>query len=65
MDIRMHRQGEKHPLSKLTAQDVLKIRARHIPANRNHGAAAISRDYRVNKRTISDLISGKNWGWLK
>lgn len=62
--LRPHRRGEKHPLAKLTEADVLIIRKRYVPASRVHGAPAIARDYRVNPKTIKDILSGANWGWL-
>lgn len=54
--------GEQHPHHKLTADDVLAIRATYVP-----GAvtlADLAERYGVSKQTISVILSGKSWGWL-
>lgn len=55
-------QGEQHPHHKLTAGEVLTIRASYIPGLIT--LADLAKCYGVSKQTISVILSGKSWGWL-
>ena len=46
---------------KLTAEDVMEIRARYL---KGHGAKAMAPEYGVSFQTIYDVLSGRSWGWL-
>lgn len=54
--------GSNHPTSKLTEQDVLKIRALHKP--RKVGMIQISRKLNLPQSAIRGVISGKSWKHL-
>lgn len=47
--------GENHPRAKLTAKQVLEI------VNSNKSQKELSKMYGVNKKTIYDIMIGKNW----
>lgn len=54
--------GEQHSLHKLSAEDVLAIRASYVP-----GAvrmADLAEEYDVSTSTISCILNGKTWDWL-
>lgn len=54
--------GEKHPMSKLCEQQVLKMREM-----RAFGMtyAEIGNTFEISRRHASDVVRGINWGWLK
>lgn len=52
--------GENHPNSKLTKEDVIKIRSLY-PSNTH---LQIAKMYGMCRRQIGDIINRKNWGWL-
>lgn len=53
--------GEKVVFAKLTEADVREILA--LAGSATH--AEIAEQYQVNSSTISRILSGKRWGWLK
>ncbi|MFN3836783.1 MAG: hypothetical protein ACK4MI_03625 [Brevundimonas sp.] len=52
--------GEKQWMSKLTEADVRRIRS----LNGKKSQAALAREYDVHPTTISDVMTGRRWGWL-
>ncbi len=57
-----HNRGERHGMSKLTKDDVVAIRAEY--ARGGISQAALGKRYSVSQLTISDITTGKRWGWL-
>lgn len=55
--------GEQHPSRKLTAGDVLSIRASYVPGVIT--LADLARCHHVSKQTISVILQGKSWRHLK
>ena len=55
--------GEKHPLAKLTEDDVRDIRK--LLQIKTVAQARIAEQFGVSYQTISYIASGKTWGWLK
>jgi hypothetical protein len=55
-------QGEKHPLSKLTNEDVLKIRSLHKP--RIYTAKQLAKEFNVKETAINCIIYNKTWKHL-
>lgn len=51
--------GERHPRAKLTAQDVLDIRAEYRP--RVVTAKHLAERYEVSEGAIRDIVSGRTW----
>ena len=51
--------GHRNPNVKLTAEQVLQIRARSTEPQR-----LLAEEFGVAQNTISQIISGKNWTWL-
>ena len=54
--------GESHGMSKLTAHQVLEIRARCIGKYGEQTVLAV--EYGVTKAYISDIVRRKRWAWL-
>lgn len=52
-------QGEKHPLSKLTKENVLKIL--ELNKKDNIGCKKLGRIFNVNPSTIQDILNNKSW----
>ncbi len=50
--------GERHPLSKLTTDNVLEIRHSTLPGS------ALAKKFSVSQGTISGIRSGHSWSWL-
>jgi hypothetical protein len=46
---------------KLSAEDVMSIRQRHLAGTTGKALAA---EYGVTPATVYDVISGRSWGWL-
>ena len=57
--------GESHFNSKLTEEDVLEIRKLYIPWDRDFSLYALARKYNVTMSAIHDIVTRKNWKWLK
>jgi hypothetical protein len=57
-----HIRGEKNPSSKLTAEDVIKIRLLH---KQGHTNVEIAKLFGLEKSHVSDIVTGKAWDWLK
>jgi len=53
--------GEKNNMSKLTEEDVRKIRKRLGKETQR----VIAMDFNVSQQTISRIATGKLWGWVK
>jgi hypothetical protein len=54
--------GERNGKHLLTAEDVRSIRQQHRERSATQAALAVA--YDVHPTTISNAISGRNWGWL-
>jgi hypothetical protein len=54
--------GERHPLSKLSKDQVLTIKQRLAQGD---SCVAISKAFGVAAATISTIKNGRTWGWLK
>ena len=54
--------GENNPISKLTEQDVLEIRAKFKP--RIYGRKELALEYNVKEATIKDVILRKSWNHI-
>lgn len=54
--------GERNPCAKLTAQQVLEIRAKYIPWR--YSLSKLAQEYGVDFTTISLIIRRKKWAWL-
>lgn len=55
-----HNRGERHGASKLTENDVRKIRALIGTTSQ----AAIARMFNIHQCAISEIKTGRKWGWL-
>lgn len=53
--------GEAVWTAKLTAVDILDIRAFCIPWSRKFGVRALARQYGVDESTVANVVSGKSW----
>lgn len=53
--------GERVAGVRLTADDVVAIRARYRSGDSQHGQRPIAREYGVSQRAISFLLSGRTW----
>ena len=53
--------GEDNIMSKLTTEQVVRIREVYTPYSSKFGARALSRDFGVNKETILDIVHGRTW----
>lgn len=56
--------GEEHPGSKLTEEDVLEIRRRHIKGCSESGARPLGKIYKVCHTIILDIVNNKTWTHL-
>lgn len=59
---RAHLRGERVPTSKLTEQDVLRIKRLLSCGEMSH--QAIADHYGVRREAVTRINLGKNWGWL-
>jgi hypothetical protein len=63
-----NRRGVQNGNAKLTPEAVRDIRKWHIPG-RNQAergnTAALALKYGVNRRTITRIVDGVEWGWLE
>jgi len=53
--------GCKNPASKLSEDDVKKIRGRYTPKSHTDGARALSKEYGVHHQTVSRIVRGERW----
>jgi hypothetical protein len=53
--------GERQWMAKLTADGVREIRRRHAAGETQ---AALATEYGVGQASVSNLVTGKTWGWL-
>lgn len=57
--------GEKHPLAKLTAADVIAIRRDYRWGSSEFGIGGLASRYGVSKRLIHNVIRGSAWAHIK
>lgn len=55
--------GEENANSKLTANDVRRIRRLYVPRGR-YSARQLAREYGVHHDTVEKVIHRENWAWL-
>jgi len=55
--------GINNPISKLTEQDVIEIRAKFMP--RIYGRKELAMEYNVKESTIKDVILRKSWSHIQ
>lgn len=55
--------GERHGLSKLTTNDVLKIR--DLYSSGDYTQQEIANRFRINRKTVSKIVLRQRWSWLK
>lgn len=53
--------GENHGRAKLTEEQIREIRQRYKPKHHRNGAAAMAREFNVNRSTIERAIHGIYW----
>lgn len=53
--------GERHPMSKLKTEDVIRIREMYNAGKTHKEIAEI---FGVSRRQVGDIVNCKNWGWL-
>jgi len=58
------RQGGRNGATKLTADDVIAIRDRWVPNDRQNSTAAIARDFGVTQSNVVQIVTGKTWRHL-
>lgn len=56
--------GKRNGRTKLSAEDVVTIRARYKRRDPINGAAALAKEYGVTDVAIIKAARGTNWGWL-
>jgi hypothetical protein len=57
--------GEQQGRAVLTIEDIKEIRRRCKPYDKENGCTALAREYGVKHPTISNVITGETWGWVK
>lgn len=57
-------QGEKNPMSILTADKVKQIRNEFIPHDKDYGVTGLSKKYGISISHISSILHRRRWGWL-
>lgn len=58
---RKRRSGEVNGASKLTSENVDQIRARYVKGSKDHGLAALAKQFTVGTSTIYDVVCGRTW----
>lgn len=58
------KQGEKHPMSVLTEEQVMCIRALNKKAGVNYTAESIAKELNTHKRTIQNILNYRSWSHL-
>ena len=53
--------GENHHAHKLTKEDVSYIKSNYKKRDREYGAVALSKKFKVDRTTIHDIVRGKTW----
>jgi hypothetical protein len=56
--------GQKHPMRKLTADEVLEIRRLYDSTKKRTGAGVLAARFGVSRDTIARAATGKNWSDL-
>lgn len=57
--------GERHGRSVLTAAIVKQLRARYIKGSREHGSAALAREFGLNQRTVYAAVTRLTWSEVR
>ena len=57
--------GEQQGCAVLTTREIKEIRRRCKPYDKKNGCSALAFEYGVKHPTISNVITGKTWGWVK
>lgn len=53
--------GAKNPAAKLTAEQVVFIKAHFIPRDNEYGCVPLSKKFNVHRKTISRVVNGTSW----
>lgn len=53
--------GEKHPMHKLTEDNVRYVREHYIKRDKQYGAVPLANKFHVDRTTIMDIINNKLW----
>lgn len=53
--------GAKNPAAKLTAEQVVFIKAHFIPRDNEYGCVALSKKFNVHRKTISRVVNNISW----
>jgi hypothetical protein len=53
--------GAKNPAAKLTAEQVVFIKAHFIPRDNEYGCVALSKKFNVHRKTISRVVNNTSW----
>ena len=53
--------GEHNPAAKLTAEQVVFIKAHFIPRDNEYGCVALSKKFNVHRKTISRVVNNTSW----
>lgn len=56
-----HNRGERHPLSKLTEDEVISIRSQRGAVLQRD----LAKDFGITQGTVSAIQTAERWGWLK
>lgn len=53
--------GDKNPSAKLSAEEVLEIRAKYVRGSKDFGTVALAREYGVTDVMIGKIVRGECW----
>jgi hypothetical protein len=59
------KRGEDHHMTTLTIGQVQRIKRVHQPHHKKFGTKPLSKRYSVSCGTISQIVAGKRWAWVK
>ena len=65
LEKKRHAFGEKSPSHKLCREIISTIRLNHTKGDRNFGSVGLAKILGLNRKTVSDVISGKRWSHIK
>ena len=57
--------GERHGRARLTVALVKQLRARYVKGSREHGSAALAREYGLNQRTVYAAVTRLTWSEVR
>lgn len=57
--------GISHPKAKLSDANIIAIRGRYVPFDREHGQCALARAYGVTQATIARIVNGSSWAHVR